>query len=66
MISGITKNPFSVNMEAGEKEDISEDTGPYKLYSKWEVFKYNYFIWTPAFFLGLQLTHLDKGVLKTF
>ena len=30
-----------------------------KIYSKSEVFAYNYFVWTAAFFIGLQFTHMD-------
>jgi len=30
-------------------------------YGSWELFKYNYFVWTLGLFLGLQWTHLDVG-----
>jgi hypothetical protein len=33
-------------------------------YSTLDVFKYNYFIWVLAFFIGLQFTHLDNGILS--
>ncbi len=33
-------------------------------YSTWEVFKYNYFIWVAAYFIGLQFTHLDNGIFQ--
>jgi hypothetical protein len=33
-------------------------------YSTFEVFKYNYFIWVLAYFVGLQFTHLDNGILS--
>jgi hypothetical protein len=33
-------------------------------YSTWEVFQYNYFIWVLAYFVGLQFTHLDTGILQ--
>jgi len=35
-----------------------------KTYSSWEIFKYNYFIWVAAYFIGLQFTHLDGGILQ--
>ena len=31
------------------------------IYSDHEVFKYNYFLWTTGYFLGLQFTHMDNG-----
>lgn len=34
--------------------------------TKWEVFRYNYFVWTTAFFFGLQFTYLKTGILKKF
>lgn len=34
------------------------------LYSKREIFWYNYLIWTLAFFIGLQFTHLDNGIFS--
>lgn len=34
------------------------------LYSARELFNYNYFIWTLAYFVGLQFTHLDNGILS--
>ena len=34
------------------------------LYSNQEVFNYNYYIWTAAYFVGLQFTHLDTGVFQ--
>ena len=30
-------------------------------YDDWEVFKFNYFVWTTAFFCGMQYTYLDRG-----
>jgi len=30
------------------------------------VFSYNYFVWTLAFFLGLQFTHMDQGIMQEF
>jgi hypothetical protein len=35
-------------------------------YSGPEVFHYNYFIWTVAFFIGLQFTHADVGFMQQF
>ena len=29
-----------------------------------EVFNYNYLVWVLAFFVGLQFTHLDNGILS--
>jgi hypothetical protein len=34
------------------------------IYSNQEVFNYNFFIWTLAYFVGLQFTHLDNGILS--
>lgn len=34
------------------------------LYSESEIFNYNYFVWTLAYFVGLQFTHLDNGILS--
>lgn len=34
------------------------------LYKTWELFKYNFFIWTTAYFIGLQFTHLDQGIFQ--
>lgn len=31
-----------------------------------QVFYYNYFVWTMAFFLGLQFTHADQGIMRQF
>jgi hypothetical protein len=31
-----------------------------------KVFQFNYLVWTFFFFLGLQFTHLDKGILQQF
>ena len=31
-----------------------------------EIFNYNYFVWTFAFFIGLQFTHLDVGFMQSF
>ncbi|CDW87216.1 UNKNOWN [Stylonychia lemnae] len=36
------------------------------IYSDDEVFDYNYHIWTFAFLLGLQFTHLQVGFMKNF
>lgn len=33
-------------------------------YSVSSVFKYNYLVWVLAFFVGLQFTHLDNGILS--
>ena len=33
---------------------------------KKEVFFYNYFYWTFSFFLGLQWSHADEGILQRF
>ena len=35
-------------------------------YSDLDVFYYNYFIWTTSFFLGLNFSHLDHGVVQNF
>jgi len=38
-----------------------------KVYSNWDSFKYNYFVWCVGFFLlGCQFTHADIGPLKHF
>ena len=37
-----------------------------EIYTKWEVFEHNYFVWTAAFFLGLQFTHADQGIMSRF
>ncbi len=34
------------------------------IYKPLETFKFNYFVWTLGFFLGLQFTHLDQGILQ--
>ena len=34
------------------------------IYTSMESFFYNFFIWTTAFFIGLQFTHLDNGVFS--
>ena len=34
--------------------------------SKWECFKHNAFVWTTSYYVGLQFTHLDHGILQTF
>ena len=36
------------------------------LYTDYEVFFYNYYIWTTGFFIGLQFTHMDVGFLQQF
>jgi len=36
------------------------------VYTKKQVFDYNYFVWTAGFFLGLQFTHMDQGIMKHF
>lgn len=37
------------------------------IYSDWEVFRFNYFVWCLGFFgLGLQWTHADIGPIKDF
>ena len=30
-----------------------------KSYTEKNVFEYNYFVWTLAFYIGLQFTHMD-------
>eukprot|EP00356_Strombidium_inclinatum_P007227 CAMPEP_0170487244 /NCGR_PEP_ID=MMETSP0208-20121228/6104_1 /TAXON_ID=197538 /ORGANISM="Strombidium inclinatum, Strain S3" /LENGTH=143 /DNA_ID=CAMNT_0010761467 /DNA_START=97 /DNA_END=525 /DNA_ORIENTATION=- len=37
-----------------------------KKYSEWDVFSYNYFVWTLAFFIGIQFTHMDQGIMQEF
>ena len=43
---------------------ITKRTPECHLYSQKEVFHYNYFIWTVAYFIGLQFTHLDIGIFQ--
>jgi len=31
-------------------------------YTDSDIFDYNYHIWTVAYFVGLQFTHLDQGI----
>lgn len=31
-----------------------------------KVFQFNYLVWTLFFFIGLQFTHLDNGILQQF
>ena len=33
-----------------------------KAYTNGDVFGYNYLIWTLAYFIGLQFTHMDQGI----
>ena len=35
-------------------------------YSDLDCFLYNQLLWTPAYLLGLQFTHLDHGEMKGF
>ena len=35
-------------------------------HSDLDVFYYNYFIWTTSYFLGLNFTHLDHGIMQKF
>ena len=30
------------------------------------MFIYNYFVWTLAYFIGLQFTHADQGIMQEF
>lgn len=34
------------------------------LYTDDEVFYYNYLVWTLAYFIGLQFTHMDNGIFS--
>lgn len=33
-------------------------------YTSREVFNFNYFVWTTAYYLGLQFTHADVGIMQ--
>jgi hypothetical protein len=37
-----------------------------RTYSDDQIFQYNYFVWTTAFFIGLQWTHMNQGILAHF
>jgi len=48
-------------------EETSDDHTECKLYTKWEVFKYNYLVWCIGFILfGCQFTHADVGPMQHF
>lgn len=40
--------------------------GECKTFTKAEVALYNYLVWTTGFFLGLQFTHVDQGIMHEF
>ena len=46
-------------------EDLSQTEGS-EPYSKLNCLLYNQLLWTPAYLLGLQFTHLDHGEMKGF
>jgi hypothetical protein len=47
------------------REDIDSTTPGYR-YPIWNVWAYNTFGWTLPYFIGLQFTHLDKGIMTKF
>ena len=44
----------------------SDETPSCKTYTLQEVFKYNYMVWTLGYFIGLQFTHMDQGIMQQF
>jgi hypothetical protein len=54
-------------MLKSKKDKCSKDSNLLDCqYSDLDVFYYNYFIWTTSFFLGLNFSHLDHGVVQNF
>ena len=41
-----------------------DETPSCKTYTLQEVFKYNYMVWTLGYFIGLQFTHMDQGIMQ--
>jgi hypothetical protein len=59
------EDPFMQLASSVDNSDYLGGPGPHG-YSKEQVFTYNYLIWTLAFFLCLQFTHADEGIMKQF
>ena len=59
--SNQNKNSINGNTEIHNRSENQtyNESNDCKIYSKSEVFAYNYFVWTAAFFIGLQFTHMD-------
>ena len=50
-----------------EQSYLGESSDKCKIYTKWEVFKYNYLVWCVGFLLlGCQFTHADVGPMTHF
>lgn len=45
------------------QNDLSS-SGVEERYSQWDLFQFNLFVWTSAYFFGLQFTHFDKGPMR--
>ena len=56
---------LSANFVLMAPEDIDATTPGYR-YPWWHVFLYNLFAWTLPYYVGLQFTHFDKGVMTKF
>ena len=56
------------NMASGGEEATGAAVGEEgsaieKVFSVQDVFVYNFFIWTTAYYLGLNFTHCDAGIM---
>jgi len=57
----------SIQVLKSKKDMCSKDTNLLNCqHSDLDVFYYNYFIWTTSYFLGLNFTHLDHGIMQKF
>lgn len=52
----MTGDPFFDSLPQDEEPSC-------KTYTLYEVFHYNYFVWTVGYFIGLQFTHMDQGIM---
>jgi hypothetical protein len=56
---------LSANMILRAPEDLDATTPGYR-YPWYNCFMYNLFAWTTAYYVGLQFTHFDKGIMTQF
>jgi hypothetical protein len=46
---------------------LKHDSAPEcRTYTQDDVYNYNYHVWTVAYFVGLQFTHMDQGIFTNF
>jgi len=61
-----TADPMMQLFQSVQQTDYLRQGIGCRTYSEEQIFQYNYYIWTFAFFLGLQWTHMGQGILGRF